>query len=152
MDSKESTTETVKSIKDAVSARIDPAAAKGEQMYESAREDIAQSLEKLKREINDLDVDEIRTKVLAWVKANPILAVAAAAGVGLIIGRILRSAQSGDEPPGPTTRQVRSGAPRKEAGFIQTVGDAVKSIVANEAINRVTKLVQGDTPNQQDKL
>lgn len=66
--------------------------------YEQARIDLKQTSDKLRAEIQKIDVEEAGEKAKTWVKENPGLAFFLAIGAGMIVGRALTKAV---EPPPP---------------------------------------------------
>jgi ElaB/YqjD/DUF883 family membrane-anchored ribosome-binding protein len=76
------------------------------------RKQLVDRLDRVKEEIARVDAEDVGRKVAVWVKENPLLSAAIAAGTGILLGRGLISLLSTPEPP---TLAART---RKRAGSI----------------------------------
>ncbi len=73
--------------------------------YEQARIDLKQTTDKLRVEIQKIDMEEASEKAKTWVKDNPGLSFFLAIGAGMIVGRALTKAV---EPPPPPSLMDRA--------------------------------------------
>lgn len=154
MDDQNIAAEPTRAQSESNAGPAEASAKKSAEIFDSAKDDLTKSLERLKAEIDDFNVEELRDKTLDWVKANPIIAVAAAAGVGIIIGKILRAGRDSEtkpvEVPAATTQLVAAPeVKKKDPGVVGTVANAVKSMLAAEAVNRISALVKSKESGEQ---
>lgn len=63
------------------------------------RKQLSERLDRVKEELARVDADEMGRRMAEWVKKNPLLAAALAAGTGILLGRGLMSLLSRPAPP-----------------------------------------------------
>ncbi|MDX1741911.1 MAG: hypothetical protein R3178_11480 [Rhodothermales bacterium] len=63
------------------------------------RRQLTERLDKVKEELARVDAEDMGRRMADWVKENPLLAAALAAGTGILLGRGLISLLSSPEPP-----------------------------------------------------
>lgn len=63
------------------------------------RKQLTERLDRVKEELARVDAEDVGRRMADWVKANPLLAAALAAGTGIILGRGLMSLLTPPEPP-----------------------------------------------------
>jgi len=81
----------------------------GKSILQTAQEQINDTVERIRTDLAELDVHDAIDRGKKWVKENPVLAVAAAVGVGLAVGGI--AAWAGREPePEPVATRLRKRA------------------------------------------
>lgn len=95
--------------------------------YEQARIDLKQTTEKLRSELQKIDVEEAGEKAKTWVKENPGLAFFLAVGAGMLFGRTLTKAL---DPPPPPSLSERA---RQKSNFLANsardfAGDAIDKL------------------------
>ncbi|MEM8485495.1 MAG: hypothetical protein AAF564_08085 [Bacteroidota bacterium] len=100
--------------------------------YEQARVDLKQTSDRLRSEINKIDLEEAGDAAKTWVKDNPGLAFLMAVGAGMVVGRALTKAL---EPPPPPSLSQRA---RQKSSYLtnsarQFAGDTVDRFSAQAA-------------------
>jgi ElaB/YqjD/DUF883 family membrane-anchored ribosome-binding protein len=75
--------------------------------FERARRELTDAVGKLRKEVEQLDIDETAVKVRKWVQENPLLATGIAVVGGVLIGRVLASALKPPPPPPPWPVRMR---------------------------------------------
>jgi ElaB/YqjD/DUF883 family membrane-anchored ribosome-binding protein len=111
--------------------------------YERARLEMNQALERLRSEINRLDMQQAQERAVGWVRENPALAAAIAAGMGIAIGRLLGMALR-PAPPPPfhvRARQRVLGLAQQAGHLAEETGEAV----ARRAVDVGGMLKRGTT-------
>ena len=97
--------------------------------YEQARIDLKQTSDRLRSELNKIDLEEAGETAKTWVRENPGLAFFMAVGAGMFVGRALTKAL---EPPPPPSFSQRA---REKSSYLsnsarQFAGDAVDRLSA----------------------
>ncbi len=108
--------------------------------YARARQELQDSVAKLRREVAKIDVEQARERARTWVQENPTLAVALAVGAGLVIGRLLSAALT-PKPPPPLSERLRLQSRRlasQAQRYAHDVGDVV-SERASEAVDALAR-------------
>ncbi len=100
--------------------------------YEQARIDLKQTSDRLRNELNKIDLEEAGETAKTWVRENPGLAFLMAVGAGMFVGRALTKAL---EPPPPPSFSRRA---REKSSFLtnsarQFAGDTVDRLSAQAA-------------------
>ncbi len=100
--------------------------------YEQARIDLKQTSDRLRSEINKIDLEEAGEAAKTWVKDNPGLAFFMAVGAGMFVGRALTKAL---EPPPPPSfsQRAREKSSHLSNATRQFAGDAVDRFSAQAA-------------------
>ena len=91
------------------------------------RKQLVDRLDRVKEEIARVDAEDVGRKVADWVKENPLLSAAIAAGTGIVLGRGLMSLLSTPEPPtlAARTRKRARNFSRQAQHFAGDLGDLV---------------------------
>lgn len=124
----------------AIKEEVKAKAADVSETYHRARQELQDSVARLRREVSEIDVDQARQRARTWVEENPALAVALAVGAGLVIGRLLSAALT-PKPPPPLSERLRMQSRRlasQAQRYAHDVGDVV-SERASEAVDALAR-------------
>ena len=96
-------------------------------LYERARRELNESVNRLRYEMSKFDVDEARQRARTWVEENPTLAVFLALGGGIVAGKLLSSAFRSPPPPtfGEKVRRQSNVVAKQARHLAHDVGEAV---------------------------
>ncbi|MFK7846397.1 MAG: hypothetical protein AB8G77_13950 [Rhodothermales bacterium] len=101
--------------------------------YEQARVDLKQTTEKLRSELNKVDLEEAGQAAKTWVKDNPGLAFFMAVGAGMLVGRALTKAMEPAPPPSISERARRRSSALADSAR-HFAGEAVDNLSTHAAL------------------